>query len=184
MRKAGRTRIRRCGRALRGSLRAPRHPAKAPEPAQHLGVAPLPLRAARTQLAANELVLSLELREYGLDVAAEVLVRSSCREGPAAPRVPEDERLERVVAALEEDLRQAAGRHHAEGVAVAAGVLRCDQPFLDAEPRAVGAPFRLQHRGVRLVELARPQVSPQPQQVMQLVRVPRLAAQLTLDVCD
>ena len=78
----------------------------ATEPPQHVGVAPLALGAAGTELAADELVRPLELLQDRLDVEAEPRARLRGRERPAPARVALDERDERVGAGS----RNASGR--------------------------------------------------------------------------
>ena len=65
-------------------LLAQRGERRAAQTAQDVGVAPLALGPARPQLAADQLVLALELAQLLLDVAAEVLARLARRERPAA----------------------------------------------------------------------------------------------------
>ena len=48
---------------------------RAPQPSQHVGVAPFALDAARPQLAANQLFRPLELDQHIPDVTPEALVR-------------------------------------------------------------------------------------------------------------
>jgi hypothetical protein len=87
---------------------------RATQPPQHVGVAPLALGASGTELAADELVLALELAELLLDVASEVFVGLSGRERPAALREPVHELLQRSrgLRRLQERVGQAARRHH------------------------------------------------------------------------
>ena len=108
-------------------LLAQRGERRAPQPAEHVGVAPLALGAARTELAADELVLALERAQLRLDVAAEVLVRLAGRERAARAGEAGDQRPQRLVPALQERLREAGRRHRAERVAIPAGVLGGDQ---------------------------------------------------------
>ena len=104
------------------------------------------------------------------------------RERAATLRVAEHELAERVRAALEERLGQAAGRHHAERVAVAAGILGGDQPLLAGDPGSERAPLGEQDRGLALVVLAGAQVAAAAEDVVQLVGVARVAAKLPLDL--
>ena len=99
------------------------------------GIAPFAFGAAGTQLAAHELRGPLERAQLRLDVAAEASARLLGRERAAALRVAEEQRLERLLATFEEHLGQAARRHDAERVAVAARVLDGDQPLLAGEAR-------------------------------------------------
>ena len=55
-------------------LAAERRQRRAAQAAQHVGVAPLALAAAGSQLAAHEQLVRLELGEDAADVAAEALV--------------------------------------------------------------------------------------------------------------
>ena len=66
----------------------------APQPAQHVGIAPLALDASWTKLAAHELLRVLELAQVRLDVDAEPRVRLRGRERPAAAREAHHELLE------------------------------------------------------------------------------------------
>ena len=93
-------------------LFAQRGERRAAEPPQHIRVAPFPFRAARPQLAAHELLLTLELMQQRLDVASEALVRLRGRERTASARIPQDELLECIGCTLEKDLGQPARRHH------------------------------------------------------------------------
>ena len=70
---------------------------RAPEAAEDVGVAPLALCAARTQLAADELVLPFQRSQLGLDVAAEALVRLGGRERAARAGETGDERPQRLL---------------------------------------------------------------------------------------
>ena len=152
----------------------------APQTAEHVRVAPLALEAAGTELAADERVLALELAKQGLDVHAEPCVRLRGRERPAPARVAPHELSQRVGAAAEECVRQPGRRHHAERVAVAPCVLGCDQCLARADARAQRAPLaheRLREAGIE-VEL----VPAQPQLVVQLVGVARVAAEGSLDL--
>ena len=83
-------------------LAAERRERRAPEPPEHLRVAPLALAAAGTKLAADELLRTLERAQLGLDVAAEALVRLTRRERTARAREARDQRAERLIPALEE----------------------------------------------------------------------------------
>jgi hypothetical protein len=73
-----------------------------------------------------------------LDVAAEANVRLGGRERAAPAREAQHELLHRFAAAFEEDLGQPSRRHHAEGVAVAAGIFGRDQPLLAGKPHEQG----------------------------------------------
>jgi hypothetical protein len=151
-----------------------------------VGIAPLALDAAGTQLAAHELLVALELAELRLDVAPEVLVRLRRRERPPPFRIPVDELLQcRVgVRPREKGVGQPTRRHHAERVAVAARVLRREQPLLAREPDADRATLTNQRLGEAGVVLAVAQVAAPAQDVVQLVGVPRTAAQLRLDLVE
>ena len=119
-----------------------------------------------------------------LDVAAEALVRLRRRERPASARVAQDELLERLGAALEEDVGQPAGRHHADRVAVAARVFGRDQPLFAGDANEQRTPLAQQRLREALVVLALAQVAAQAQLVVQLVGVARGAAQLRLDLLE
>src|SRR5207247_739810 len=157
---------------------------RATQPAQDVGLAPLARRSARPQLAPNELVAPFEREEHGLDVDAEACIRLDGREGPAAACVTKDELLERLGAALEEDLRQTARRHHAERVAIATRVLGGDQPLLAGEANEQRAPLGKQRLGVTRLVLAGAQVAAQPELVVELIGRAGLAAELRLDLLD
>ena len=85
-------------------LAAERRERRAPQPAQHVRIAPLALDAAWPELAADELLLALELAQQLVDVDAEPLVRLRRRERPAPARIPNDELSQRIGPALEERL--------------------------------------------------------------------------------
>src|SRR5947208_16561221 len=122
--------------------------------------------------------------EQGLDVAAEPLVRLGGRERTASARVTREELLERFGAALEEDFRQTARRHHADGIAIAAGILGRNQPLLSREADEQRAALAQERLCEALVVFTLAQVSAQAQLVVKLVGVPRTPAQLSLDVLD
>jgi len=63
-------------------------------------------------------------------------VRRGSGEGTSALGVPEHKPAERLFTGFEVDIRQPRGRHDAERVAVAAGVLRRDQPILTGDSHA------------------------------------------------
>ena len=122
--------------------------------------------------------------QQGLDIAVKSLVRLSGRKRPASLRVAQNELLERCGTAFEEDFRQPARRHHAEGVSVTAGVLGGDQPLLAGEAHEQRAPFAQERLRKTFVVLALTQVSAQAQQVVELIGVARVAAQLRLDLVE
>src|SRR5207237_8308929 len=78
----------------------------ASQPPTPLRVAPLPLAAAGTELAADELVAALQLAQRRLDVAAEPLARLGRGERPARAREPPEQRLERRLVGFEEHFGQ------------------------------------------------------------------------------
>ena len=145
---------------------AQRRERRAAEPPQHIGIAPFPLSPARAQLAAHELFLALEPLQQRLDVAAEALVCLRRRERPAPARIPQQELLERLRPSLEEDLREAARGHHAEGVSVTAGVLRRNQPLLAREAHEQRAPLAQQRLREAFVVFAGAQIATQAQLVV------------------
>src|SRR6185295_13512183 len=116
---------------------------------------------SRTELAADELVVALELAEQLLDVTSEVVVRLPGGERPAALREPVHELLQRRrgLRRLEERVGQPARRHHPERVAIASGVLRRDQPLFARHPRAERAPLSNERLGEARVVLALAQVA-------------------------
>ena len=142
-----------CRLLCRFDFLAERGERRAAETTQDVGVAPLSFGPARPQLTTNELLLTLELLQQRLHVATEALVRLRSSERPAAARIARHELVERVGGTLEEHLRQAAGRHDAERIAVAACVLRGDQPFLLRETHEEGAPLAQQRLGEAFVVL-------------------------------
>ncbi len=116
-------------------LAAQRRERRAPQAAQHVGVAPLALGAARAKLAAHEQLVALELGEHrrrrrGRSARSPRAVVN----GPRPLREAQDELAQRLRPALEEHVGQARRRHHAERVAVAAGVLGGDQALLARDP--------------------------------------------------
>ena len=157
---------------------------RAPQTTQNVGVAPLSFAPARPQLTTNELLLTLELLQQRFHVATEALVRLRGSERPAAARVARHELVERVGGTLEEHLRQPAGRHDAERIAVSACVLRGNQPLLVREAHEESAPLAQQRLGEAFVVLSFTEVTAQAQLIVQLVRVTRIAAQLRLDILD
>ena len=116
------------------------------------------------------------------ELEPEAVVRLGGREGAAAFREAEHELAERVRAAVEECLREPARRHHAERVAVAAGVLGRDQPLVAGDPGRERTALGEQDRRLALVVLVRAQVTAAAEHVVQLVGVARIAGQLPLDL--
>ena len=104
------------------------------------------------------------------------------RERPARAREAREQHAERVGHGLEERLRQAAGRHHAERVAEQPGVLDRDQPLLAGDPHPQRAPLGLEHGRVRRVDLVVAEIAAAPEQVVQLVGRARVARELRLDL--
>src|SRR5207244_7905136 len=91
---------------------------------------------------------------------------------------------ERALAPLEERLGQAPGRHRPERVAVATRVLGGDETFFARDPQRDRPALGQQRlRQSRLVPPG-PEIASEPQQIVQLVRVPRIAAQLLLDLLE
>ena len=120
-------------------LLAKRGERSAADPAEHVGVAPLPLGPARPKLAADEPVLALQHHQLGfraLGVDAEPLRRLPVVNGPRprAYRASSERRGSSVRSRNASG--QAARRHRAERVAVPARILGGDQPLLagDADP--------------------------------------------------
>ena len=122
-------------------LAAERGQRRAPQPAQHLGIAPLALGPTGAQLAADQLVAALEIAQAWLDVAAKALACLGGRERPARAREAAQQGLERRVVNLQEDLGQAARRHRADRVAVASRVLGCDQAPFACDPHHHRSPL-------------------------------------------
>ena len=152
------------------------------QPPKDVRIAPLSLAAARAQLAPHELLLALEPPKLLLDLDAEPGRHLRGGERPAAACPTRDEGAQRVGHRLEEHGGQARRRHDAERVAVAARILGGGEPLLPGDPDANGAPFRLEDRGVGLVELASAQVASQAQQVIQPLGILRERAQRRLDL--
>ena len=141
----------------------------APQPPEHVGVAPLALGAAGPKLAAHEPVLGLEPRESFLGVRPEPRHRLGGRERPAAAGKADEQEPERVLPALEERVGQPRRRHRTEGVAVAPGVLGGDQAVLAGHAHGDRAPLGQERLGERLVVGAGQQVAAAEQEVVQLV---------------
>ena len=95
----------------------------APQPPQHLGVAPLALRAARAQLAAHQIAGALEAREHRREVHAVALAQLARLERAVHPRPAAHEPLHRIGHVGGERVGQAGRRHGAERVAQQPGVL-------------------------------------------------------------
>ena len=152
-------------------LAAKRGERRAPQPAQHVGVAPLALDAARPQLATDERLVALEREQDVLDVDAERLVRLRGRERPTPARPPLHELAQRVGAALEEHVRQPGRRHDPERVAVPSSVLGGEERLPRADSHADRTP--LAHERLRESRVELELVAAQPQQVVQLVGVAR-----------
>jgi len=121
----------------------------ATETTEDVGVAPLPLDPAGTQLAADEPVVTLDRRQELLDVLDGEPVscrRLGRRERAAGACEAHQHRLERVRDGLEERIRQPAGRHHTEGVARnVIGYIEGSDPVLKNEVIIVGG--HLDHVG-------------------------------------
>ena len=152
-----------------------------PQPPQNIGVAPLALDAARTQLAADELVGPLEPREDRLHrVGLERVAGGRLIGRERSPRAGEatEQHVQRVRYGVEIGLRQATRRHHAERIAEQPGVLDRDQSLLASNPHAQGAPLCLEHGGVRCIDLVVAEVAAAPEEVVQLVGRARIAGEL------
>ena len=117
-----------------------------------------------------------------LDVDAEPRVHLSGRERATPACVSLHELAQRIRPALEKCIRQARGRHQSERVAVAACILGRDQPLVSGDAHTQRAPLGLEDRRVRLVELADSQVTAQPQQIVQVIRIRRKRSQRRLDL--
>ena len=159
----------------------------ATEASQHVGVAPLPFRPARPQLAADEPLLALERLQLGLDAVGsepEALRRLARRERPAAAGEAREQGPQRVVAGLEEDVGQAARRHGAHRVAVAARILGGSERLVPADADPDRTPLAQQALGEAGVVLALEPVAAQEQHVVETVRIARRAMQLRLDLLD
>src|SRR5205814_8024726 len=95
-----------------------------------------------------------------------------------------DQPAQRVRSAFEVHLRQAAGRHHAEGVAVPARVLGGDQPLLAREPDEQRAALPEQRLRQLLVVFTRTKIAAETKDVVQLVGRARRTAQLCLHLFE
>jgi hypothetical protein len=167
----------------------------AADTAQHLDVTPLAAPATRSQRAVDERSLALERRQFGLgDVRIECVTgrERPRREWPAPARVARDQAAQGVVHGLEEGRRHAPRRHHAEGIAIAAGILGRDQAVLaadaDTQRAAVGEQSRAGARclaGQPRRDLAFAQVADAAQEVVERVGAPAtLAGELVLDLVE
>ena len=96
---------------------------RAPQPPQHLGVAPLALGAAGAQLAAHQLAGPLEPGQHRREVEPVAVAQHAPLERAVRARPAAHEPLHRVGHVVEERGREPAGRDGAERVAVQAGVL-------------------------------------------------------------
>ena len=110
--------------------------------------------------------------------------RLGARERPAPAREAQDEGAQRLLACLEERIRQPGRRHRPERVAIAPRVLGCDQPLLAPDPDRDRPPLGQQDCGKCLVVLTLSQISAQPQEILELVRVARAAPKLPLHLLD
>src|SRR6185312_15960490 len=168
-------------------LLAQRGEARAAEAAKDIGFAPFALRAARPKLAPHETALALEaaeLRFRPLGGEGEPHCYVSGREGAAAPRVADQKTADGVLSDFEEGIRQARGRHCADGVAVAAGVLGGDQARLTSDANLNGSALGLQRLRQGGVVLAGTKVAPAEEEIVKLVGALRRPAQLFLDLLD
>ncbi len=163
-------------------LAAERGERRTPEPTQDVGIAPLALAAARPELAANELLVALELAQLLLDLDAEPRRDLGGGERPASTRPARDERAQRILHGLDEHSGKARRRDDAERVAVAARVLGRRQPLLAGDANANRPPLRLEDRRMRLVELAAAQVAAQAKQIMEALGIGGKRPQRRLDL--
>ena len=156
----------------------------APHPAEHVGVAPLPLGPARQQLAADQRAFLLELAQRRPGVDAVALHQLPGRERAVGAGVAADQRAHRVGMVLEEGLRQPGRRRHAERVAVEPGVLGGDPALLAGDPHLGDPPLRgqlVEHRFRRValvtrsVRLLGGQVADVAEQLLERVAVAGLA---------
>ena len=143
-------------------LTAQRRERRAPQPPEHLRIAPLAFTPPGAQLAAHELIRLLEIRKDCCHVASEPLVRLGGSERAAPPCVPQHQLAERLGAALEVDVRQPCGRHRADTVAVAPCVFGGDQALLARDPHAHRPPLDDKHLRQRLVVFAKTQIAAEP----------------------
>jgi hypothetical protein len=157
----------------------------APQPAQHLGVAPLALRAAGTQLAAHKLAGALQPRQHGREVEPVAVAQHAALERAVGARPAAHEPLHRVGHVVEEGGRKPARRDRAERVAIQAGVLARDPALLAGDAQrdraALGAePLQPgDHVGARhgaQPQLVERQVADAPEHVVQRVRRVRARA--------
>ena len=137
------------GRIDRLGLLAKRRDARPADAAQDVGIAPLPLAAARQQLAANELAGALELAQRSAHVDAVAAGDLGGRKGAVGAGVAADEGEHRVRRLGQEGVRQAAGRRDADRVPVEPRVLGRDPALLAGDAHRRRAPLALelgQHR--------------------------------------
>ncbi len=102
----------------------------AAQPAQDLDIAPVTPAPSRAQLAANDHAVALELSQHGAGVEVVAGVKILGGERPVRPRVARDELTERIGDLGDERLGEAPRGGCAEGVAVEARLVGCDQPGL------------------------------------------------------
>ena len=150
-----------------------------PDASQDIGIAPLALAAAGTQLAANEPVRPLELLELDLDPAgreAEARGHLVRCERAARARMAGENGAERVLDRLEEGGRHPAGRDDPERVAEEPRILGCGGELPRGETNADRA--SLADEGLReaRVELLGCERARAPQEIVELVGVPRCGA--------
>ena len=169
-------RLEACERALVGGLDLgpQRGQRRAAQAAQHLGVAPLALRAAGAQLAAHEVAGLLEPLEHRREVEAVALAQRAGLERAVGAGVAAHEPLHRVRHVGDERLRQAGRRDGAERVAVQAGVLGRDPALLAADAQLDRAPLAAQlleprARAAALLGLVEREVADAAQHVVQRV---------------
>ena len=118
-----------------------RGPSQAP---QHLGVAPLALGAAGSQLTADELAGTLELAQHRAGIHPVAVTQLGRGERAMCPGVTADQLRQRVGDLDQERVRQPPGRHRRQGVPVQARVLGRHPALLPGQPEADRAPLALE----------------------------------------
>ncbi len=174
-------------RALVGrlDLLAQRGQRGAPQPPQHLGVAPLALGAAGAQLAAHQVAGALQPGQHRRQVQPVAVAQLRGLERAVHARPAAHEALHRVGDVADEGVRQARGRHGAERVAQQPRVLGGGpaQLAVEAQPHRAALAGQLsqplvggvRRRAARL-DLLQRQVADPAQHVVQRVHRVRARA--------
>ncbi len=176
------------GLLRRFDLTAKRRQRRPPDAPQDVRVAPLALRAPGPELPANQALAGLESLQLLLDTLrfeTEARGRLGGRERPVRLRKAHEQRRKRFRDRLEERIGEPAGRDDTERVAVEPCVLGCDERALGAsEPHPDRPSFPKKRLREAAVRFRREQMPGPPQEVMELVRVPRRRPQRLLHLLD